>query len=118
ETLYHLRHTRISLNTNTNFVAGGHERVFAAQRAGAAVCTDTSRYYEDRYRDGGDIILYRWTRLSELPELIAGYLADPPRLARLALAGRATADRDHAWEQRADTLLGQIDLHYGFGRGV
>jgi hypothetical protein len=116
ETLQHLKRTRICLNTNTNFVAGAHERVFAAQRSGAAVCTDMSRYYEDHYREDEDIILYRWTRLDELPGLLGSYLNDPPRLARLALAGRATAEAGHGWEQRADMLLGQIDLYYGFGR--
>ncbi|MGF1626104.1 MAG: glycosyltransferase [Alphaproteobacteria bacterium] len=116
ETLQHLKRTRICLNTNTNFVAGAHERVFAAQCAGAAVCTDASRYYQDMYRDGVDIMLYRWTRLAELPGLIGSYLNDPPRLAGLAFAGRATAEAHHGWESRADTLLGQIDIYYGFGR--
>lgn len=116
ETLHHLQRTRICLNTNTNFVAGAHERVFAAQRAGAAVCTDASRYYDDHYRDGADILLYRWTRLAALPGLLGGWLDDPERLARLALAGRAVAEAHHGWESRADTLLGQIDLYYGFGR--
>jgi len=116
ETLQHLKRTRICLNTNTNFVAGAHERVFAAQHAGAAVCTDASHYYEDAYRDGEDIMLYRWTRLAELPGLLGSYLNDPPRLAHLALAGRTTAETTHGWDNRAEVLLGQIDLYYGFGR--
>lgn len=116
ETLHLLKRTRICLNTNTNFVAGAHERVFAAQRAGAAVCTDASRYYEAAYEDGSDILLYRWTSLDEMPAMLATHLDDPERLAKVGLAGRAKADAEHSWEVRADTLLGQIDLYYGFGR--
>ncbi|MEZ5669315.1 MAG: glycosyltransferase [Alphaproteobacteria bacterium] len=116
ETLHHLQRTRICLNTNTNFVAGAHERVFAAQLAGAAVCTDASAWYADHYADGEDILLYRWTRLDALPALLRSRLDDPAGLAAIALAGRARAEASHRWSHRAEVLLGQIDLHYGFGR--
>ena len=116
ETLSHLKRTRICLNTNTNFVAGAHERVFAAQRAGAAICTDISRFYETEYSDGEDILVYRWTRLDALPGMLKSWLDSPEKLATLAMAGRAKADAEQSWENRADVLLGQIDLYYGFGR--
>ena len=116
ETLHHLKRTRVCLNTNTNFVAGAHERVFAAQLAGAAVCTDASAWYDDAYADGEDILLYRWTRLGALPDLLDGVLNEPARLAAIAFAGRARAEQEHRWTHRAEILLGQIDLYYGFGR--
>lgn len=118
ETLHHLKRTRICLNTNTNFVAGAHERVFAAQLAGAAVCTDASAFYEEAYTDGTDILLYRWSRLDALPGILASHLDDPARLAAIAFAGRAKAEAQHRWTHRAQTLLGQIDLYYGFARAA
>ncbi|HEX5378045.1 MAG TPA: hypothetical protein VFW47_05700, partial [Phenylobacterium sp.] len=45
ETLSLLRRTRLVLNTNNGFVAGGHERVFTAMCGGAVVVSDESRYY-------------------------------------------------------------------------
>ena len=51
--LHLLRRARIVLNINNGFVAGGHERVFTAMCAGAAVFSEASRYYADVFRDDG-----------------------------------------------------------------
>ncbi|MEA1674352.1 glycosyltransferase [Nitrospirillum sp. BR 11163] len=105
ETLRLLRRTRLVLNSNNNFVAGGHERVFAAQINGAAVVSDTSRYYDRHYADGRDMLFYRWTALDALLTRIEAALADPGGLAAVAQAGFRQATTHHTWDVRARHIL-------------
>ncbi|TWB19001.1 glycosyl transferase family 1 [Nitrospirillum amazonense] len=105
ETLRLLRRTRMVLNSNNNFVAGGHERVFAAQVNGAAVVSDTSRYYDRHYTDGRDMLFYRWTALETLPGRIEAAQADPAGLAAVARAGFRQAATHHTWDVRARHIL-------------
>jgi len=106
ETLDLLRQTRLVLNSNNNFVAGGHERVFAAQAAGAAVISDISAFYASEFQEGQDIHLYRWTRIQDVPDIITSALAEPARLARLARAGWERTKIHHSWDVRARHILG------------
>ena len=117
ETLALMKRARIVLNTNTNFVGGGHERVFAAMRAGAAVVSDCSTYYERVFEDGVSIALYRWTALRALPELIRGLLDDPERLSRIANAGLARAETRHSWDARAAEILA-LAKEYGIRKAA
>jgi len=105
QTLSLLRQTRLVLNSNNNFVDGGHERVFAAQAAGAAVVSDVSAWYQERFQDGRDMLFYRWTALERAPDAILSALEHPDRLAGIARAGwRATMDH-HSWDTRARHVL-------------
>ncbi|WP_044561711.1 glycosyltransferase [Azospirillum sp. B4] len=109
ETLGLLRRTRLVLNSNNNFIAGGHERVFAAQVNGAAVVSDASRYYDRYYADGRDMLFYRWSDLDALPARIEAALADPAALAAVARAGFRQAATHHTWEARARHILGLFE---------
>lgn len=116
ETLTLLRRTRLVLNSNNNFVAGGHERVFAAQINGAAVLSDTSRFYQDAFQDGHDILLYRWTALDGVPGIIRDALNAPDRLAGIARNGFEKTARDHSWEARARHIVGLFEAAHILGR--
>ncbi|TWB38548.1 glycosyltransferase family protein [Nitrospirillum pindoramense] len=105
QTLGLLRRTRLVLNSNNNFVAGGHERVFAAQINGAAVLSDTSRYYDRHYADGRDMLFYRWTALDTLPARVEAALAGPAGLAAIARAGFHQAATHHTWDARARHII-------------
>jgi hypothetical protein len=105
ETLRLLRRARIVLNINNGFLAGGHERVFTAMCAGAAVVSDASRYYADAFKEGRELATFSWARMGEAPGLIAGLLRDTPRLAALARAGAKRAQADHRWTERAGRLV-------------
>ncbi|MBB6252293.1 glycosyltransferase [Nitrospirillum iridis] len=109
ETLGLLRRTRLVLNSNNNFVSGGHERVFAAQINGAAVVSDTSRYYDRHYADGRDMLFYRWGALDTLPDRITTALADPATLGTVARAGFRQAAIHHTWDVRARHILGLFE---------
>jgi hypothetical protein len=105
ETLSLLPRAKIVLNSNNEFVEGGHERVFAAQAHGAAVVSDSSAYYQQHYRDDEDICLYRWSEVGSLGERVRDLLASGPRLEAIAHAGYRATCEHHTWSRRAQDAL-------------
>jgi hypothetical protein len=105
ETLSLLRRARIVLNTNNGFLAGGHERVFTAMCAGAAVFSDTNKYYADAFKEGREIVTFPWPKMAEAPGMLTAMLADEARLAGIARAGARRAMAEHRWSDRAAKLV-------------
>ena len=109
ETLSLLPRTRIVLNTNNGFMAGGHERVFTAMSAGAHVFSDHSRYYAEAFEESREISLFRWRDLAQAPARLERLLADPDALAAKAAAGQARARREQSWASRVGPLLNALE---------
>lgn len=105
ETLHTLRRARVVLNINNGFVAGGHERVFTAMCAGAAVFSDGNRFYEEAFKEGREIVTFAWPKLASAPDQLAALVADPDRAAQVARAGARRAQADHRWTERAGRLV-------------
>jgi glycosyltransferase involved in cell wall biosynthesis len=105
ETLHLLRRTKLVLNSNNGFVAGGHERVFTAMCGGAAVISDENRYYAEAFKPGREMAVYAWDKLDRVPGQIAALLEDQDALAALARAGAKRALADHTWTARAAKLV-------------
>lgn len=110
ETLGLLRKSRICLNTNNNFVDGGHERVFNAMINGAAVITDSSLYYNEEFSDEENILMYSWSKLEELPEKILKINTQPEKLWHIAKAGKDKVDKKHTWISRAKEIINLVEL--------
>lgn len=108
ETLHLLRRSRIALNINNGFVAGGHERVFTAMCAGAAVFSDASRYYTDAFKEGREIVTFPWTKLDEAPDRLMALQGDTAPLAAIARNGHKRAMAEHRWSDRAARLVKAI----------
>lgn len=101
ETAQLMRRSRIVLNSSNNFIEGAHERVFAAQAAGAVVLSDISTYYLSEYQEDQSILFYRWNALQELPKRIREYQNAPERMARIAHEGWRHFAAHHSWVHRA-----------------
>jgi len=105
ETLHTLRRARVVLNINNGFTAGGHERVFTAMCAGAAVFSDSTPYYDQAFKDGREIATFAWPRLADMPKAFMALVEDAPRAARIARAGAQKAQAEHRWRERASRLV-------------
>lgn len=105
ETLHLLRRARIVLNINNGFIAGGHERVFTAMCAGAAVFSDTTKYYADAFREGREIETFDWPKIADAPAKLLRLLDDDERQASIARAGAKKAQAEHRWTDRAAKLV-------------
>lgn len=105
ETLHLLRRTRLVLNTNNGFVQGGHERVFTAMAAGAAVISDDNKYYQEAFKPGREIALFPWSKAEKVPGQIEALLGDSAALGVMARSGAKRAMADHRWTTRAARLV-------------
>jgi hypothetical protein len=109
ETLHLLRRARIVLNINNGFVAGGHERVFTAMAAGAAVFSESSRYYDEAFKDDGEITTFAIHRPARAPAQLTALMADLPAQAAIARAGHARVLAEHTWTARATKIVKAIE---------
>jgi spore maturation protein CgeB len=100
-----MRCARMVLNVNANFGAGSHERPLSAMLAGAVAASDHSRFYEERFREAEEIVLYRWMSLDDDMARLTRLAADPHDAHAIARAGQARAVADHRWDNRVDTIL-------------
>jgi hypothetical protein len=105
ETLHLVRRAKVVLNTNNGFVAGGHERVFTAMAAGAAVFSDYSKYYADVFKVGQEIALFAWPHMNEAPGQLSDLMSEGDKLARLARAGAKRVHAEHRWSDRAGRIV-------------
>ena len=101
--------SKISLNIMTWHKDGFTERIANAMLQGSVVVTDKSRYLEENFVDGQELLLFDLGDLEQLPERINELLADEERRGRIAERGRQKALREHTWERRAETLIGWLD---------
>ena len=109
ETLHLLRRARIVLSINNGFVAGGHERVFTAMRAGACVFSEASGYYAGAFDDGQEIVTYGLDSLDLMPGRLLDLMADLPAQAAIARAGYQRVTAEHRWAARAAVLVEAIE---------
>lgn len=110
ETLHTLRRARVALNINNGFVAGGHERVFTAMCAGAAVFSDGNPFYAEAFEEGREIVTYAWPELASAPGKLSALVEDVDRAGRIARAGARRAQAEHRWTARARRLAEAVQL--------
>lgn len=104
-----LANSKLSLNVMPWFRAGIQERNIAAMLAGTVSVTDSSRYIEENFTDGEDIVLYSLENLEELPGIITRCLEDTERSRQIAERGYEKAVNGHTWKHRVEQLLKEID---------
>jgi hypothetical protein len=97
--------SRIVLNSNGNFGAGSHERPLSALLAGAAAFSDYSRFYDQAFSAGEDIVLFRWKDLDDAIEALARLHADPEGAFHIGQRGHRRAAEEHRWAHRLDTIV-------------
>jgi hypothetical protein len=105
ETLELLRRTRVVINVNNGFVSGGHERVFAAMAAGAAVFSETSFFYDEVFVDGEDIATFKTPAQPDVAARLQRLSDDLDLGARIAAKGYAKTQAHHLWTNRATEIV-------------
>lgn len=109
DTLYVMQRSKISLNIMSWHKDGLTERILNGMLCQSAVLSDTSTRLEEEFIDGEDIILFRLTQISSLPNRIRKLLAAPEQLQKIAENGYKKAMKKHLWIHRAKQLLNIID---------
>lgn len=104
---------KIVLNIMPWFKDGFQERIAAGMLSGALVFSDTSRYIEQEFCDGADIMLYRLEKLENLPLEIKKMLGDTKRAAEIAERGRKKAEEKHTWKHRVRQMAELLEQAKG-----
>jgi len=105
QTLELLRRTRVVINVNNGFVSGGHERVFAAMAAGAAVFSESSFFYDEVFVDGEDMVTFKTPAQPGVAARLQNLAGDLDFGAEIAANGYAKTRAHHMWINRATEIV-------------
>ena len=99
---------RISMNIMPWFKEGFQERIAAAMLSGTVAVTDGSRYIQENFTDGKDLVLYSLKHLEELPGKVKWLLKHPYEAERIARAGKERAQKEMTWQHRTFEMVRYI----------
>ncbi len=105
KTLDILTKTKLCLNINNSFVAGGHERVFNAMINGAAVISDKSLFYDENFVEGKEILTYSWNHLDSMVQMVQKALDNPYELWEISRNARKKVKEKFTWEHKAKEII-------------
>lgn len=105
ESLEVLGHAKIGLNIMTWHKAGMTERIANIMLSGAVCLSDESVYLREHYSDGEELLLFRLSELSDLPEKVLGLLQEEDRRRKMAAKAYERAKNEHTWRKRTEEFL-------------
>lgn len=105
ESLEVLGHAKIGLNIMTWHKAGMTERIANIMLSGAVCLSDESDYLREHYTDGEEMLLFRLSELSALPQKVLELLRDENLRRQMAVKAYERARKEHTWRKRAEEFL-------------
>lgn len=105
ESLEVFGHARIGLNIMTWHKAGMTERIANIMLSGAVCLSDESSYLREHYTDGEEMLLFKLSELSALPQKVLHLLRDEERRQQMAAKAYERARKEHTWRKRAEEFL-------------
>ena len=103
-----MRRSKIVINISQKFPHGSHERIWYAMASGSAVVTNRSRFVEQDFTHGRDILFY--DDPCQVGELVNHALVGRGDRG-LAAAARPIYEAGHTWTDRAERILVAIIGH-------
>lgn len=104
-----LSQSKIALNVMSWHKAGMTERIANTMLNGTVCLTDRTKYLEEHFEDGRDIVMFDLERLDELPVKVKELLSDDERMQNIAAAGYENASRNHRWRNRVEKFVDMLD---------
>lgn len=105
ESLEVFGHAKIGLNIMTWHKAGMTERIANIMLSGAVCLSDESGYLREHYTDGEEMLLFRLSELSALPQKVLRLLQDEDLRRQMAEKAYERAKKEHTWRTRAEEFL-------------
>ena len=88
---------------------GFTERVANIMLARTVLLTDRTRYLEENYVDGEELLLFSLDELEKLPGIITDALRRNDRLEQIAEKGYQKTLHEHTWKRETEKLLSFLD---------
>lgn len=108
DALHLMRQSKIVLNSTPTKKNGAHERIFGGVASGAAVITNDNLYMRENFKNGEEMLFYRYGNWDEMNQLIDHYLHDAPARLELVNKGQVIIKDKHTWDHRAATLVSEL----------
>ncbi len=105
ESLEVLGHAKIGLNIMTWHKAGMTERIANIMLSGAVCVSDESSYLRENYSDGEELMLFRLSEISLLPQKVLELLRNEDLRRQMAVKAYERARKEHTWRKRAEEFL-------------
>lgn len=105
ESMEILKKSKICLNSMPFFKDGTHERIFTGLACGSVPVTSASRYIEENFKDGQELIVYQPCRWKNASKRIEDLLSDEDKRKEMAALGRKNVMKNHTWDNRVEQLL-------------
>lgn len=100
-----LKQSKICLNSMPFFKDGSHERIFNSLACGALPITSGSKYIEEMFEMGKDLLKYEPGHWLDVNERVNFYLANEKERQKIVESGRKKVMEHHTWDNRAQELL-------------
>ncbi|MEC7839733.1 MAG: glycosyltransferase [Chlamydiota bacterium] len=104
-----LKQTKILLNASPWIKNGAHERIFYGLACGALVFTNENTYFNENFKNGENIVLYKNGDLKDVNKKVNEYLSNENLRQKIATKGNETVKANHSWEARAETLIKELE---------
>lgn len=109
ETLTTMADAKINLNVFPWFKSGTHDRIFNTLLQHSLPLTDSSRWVDEHFTDGQDIVLYDLKNLEQLPEIAGQMLRDPALAEGIIQKGYKKVLQEFTWSNCTDWILSAIN---------
>ncbi len=110
ETLAIFSQAKIVFQDEAEFNDGAHDRVFTAMLNGAVVVSEHSKYLDEIFVNGQDMILYDWKINCEAMQQILGILSDDTQRLTMMMQAYQKTDQNHRWRNRAEKIKTACDM--------
>lgn len=109
ETLEILKKSKIALNSMPFFKDGAHDRIFTGLACGALSFTSSSKYIDEVFVNGQELLTYQPPNWSAVNGHIEEILNSEPMRKKIVDQGRAKVMKSHTWDNRAEDLLKSVE---------
>ena len=96
---------KINLNVFPWFKAGTHDRIFNTLLQRSLPLTDSSRWVNNYFTNGKDIVLFDLKHLEQLPEIANRMLKDSEHAEHIIQNGYEKVRQNLTWSNCADWIL-------------
>lgn len=104
-----MKQSKIVLNSCAWIKNGIHERILAAMLSGALTVVAENIYLRGNFRDGSELVFYKYSEMDQINEKINDYLAEEDKRRHVAAQGRQAVLKHHTWDHRASTLIQELE---------
>lgn len=105
-----IRKAKLLVNTTPNFTNGSHERVFNGMLNNTVIFTDRSKFYDEYFKEGKEILYYSFNSLDEDINKLKVIVKDNRKLYNMSKKAYDITIKYHTWENRVDRMLEMVNL--------